>query len=152
MTPDPENAPPNAPKCSHCDGALTRYAQVLRCGTCGLDYPATARPDALKCGYCDQPATTSNGNCLAHWGRPPAGEWVWPDARKRAEPDAQKRAELEAIREFIRQNTFPLGPCHSTDELPPPTLPRSPLNGMRCAGNRMNSRPWKWRIRRRTAT
>ena len=33
-------------------------------------------PDAPKCGYCGQPATTSNGNCTEHRGRPSAGEWA----------------------------------------------------------------------------
>ena len=50
-----------------------------------------APPDAPKCGYCDQPATTSNGNCREHYGRPPAGEWAEPDAWKRAEAEARER-------------------------------------------------------------
>ena len=54
--------------------------------------PENASPAAPKCGYCDQPATTSNGNCREHYGRPPAGEWAEPDARKRAEAPHQKNA------------------------------------------------------------
>ena len=91
MTPDPENAPPRCKRCGKTEDQH-HYGKRYCYGTADSDSgndtftaPTDPTPAAPKCGYCGQPATTSNGNCTEHWGRPPAGEWVEPDARKRAE-------------------------------------------------------------------
>ena len=69
-------------------------------------------PAAPKCGYCGQPATTSNGNCTEHYGRPPAGEWVEPDARKRVE--AWRVGSKVPIN--VYEGDRPVCQCHNTSD------------------------------------